>query len=75
MNLYEEMKKYSVPADGPEDFLKRYTRPGRGIERGEDYQAARVEAAHELLNKFGYCTLSRHDSISGDIVTWYPTEK
>lgn len=73
MNLYEKMKKYAVSADNPEDFLNRYTKAGRGIERGEDYQAARVEAAYESVNKLGYCMLSRHDSVSGDIVTWYPS--
>lgn len=71
-NLYEKMKEYSAPADGPEDFLNRYTRPWRGRERGDDYQAARVEATYEHLEKLGYCMLSRHDSVTGEIVTWYP---
>lgn len=70
--LYERMKKYAVQAENPVDFLERYTKPGYGIERGKDYQKARIKSAYEDLEEYGYCMLPTHSSKTGDIVTWYP---
>lgn len=70
--FYEHMKKYSVQAKDPIDFLERYTKAGYGIERGEEYQQARIKTAFEDLEKWGYCMLPNSSSKTGEIVTWYP---
>ena len=72
--LYETMKKYAVQAEDPIDFLERYTKAGYGIERGKEYQQARIKTAFEDLEQFGYCMLPIQSSKTGEIVTWYPKE-
>lgn len=72
--LYERMKRYAVPAKDPVDFLERYTKSGYGIERGKDYQEARIRTAYEDLERYGYCMLPPSSSKTGEIVTWYPEE-
>lgn len=71
-SLFEKMKKYSVPASDPVDFLERYTREGFGIECGKEYQQARIETAFEDLEKCGYCMIPPFSSKTRRIVTWYP---
>ena len=72
VSLYEKMKKYAVPAKDPVDFLERYTKPGYGIERGKEYQEARIKTAYEDLERCGYCMLPNSSSKTGEAVTWYP---
>lgn len=75
VSLYEQMKKYAVSAKDPVDFLELYTRIGYGIERGTEYQEARIKSAFEDLERFGYCMIPPSTSKTGEIVTWYPPDK
>lgn len=71
LNAYEQFKKYEVVAESVEDFLKKYTKPSRHEGRGKDHVKIRIESYTEELNKYGYCLMSRHESITGDCVTYY----
>lgn len=74
MDIYEKMKKYKVQAVSVEDFRKRYTRPSAYQQRGAEYVAAVLESARRDLEKYGYTIISRHDSITGDVVAYYGKE-
>ena len=67
-------KKYKVQAASVEDFRKRYTRPSAYQQRGAEYVAAVLESARRDLEKYGYTIISRHDSITGDVVAYYGKE-
>lgn len=69
--LYEKFKKYQVPASSVEDFRRRYTKPDRFTQRGPEYQAAVLQAARDDLAQFGYTIISRHDSVTGEVVAYY----
>jgi hypothetical protein len=43
---YELFKKYAVEAGSLEDFLERYTKPSRHLERGAEYVKVRI-ASHQ----------------------------
>ena len=74
--LYEKFKKYQVPASSVEDFRRRYTKPDRFAQRGPEYQAAVLQAARDDLAQFGYTIISRHDSVTGEVVAYYePNEQ
>ena len=73
--LYEKLKKYAVPAASVEDFRRRYTKPDRLTARGPAYAAAVIQAAQEDFTRFGYTLISRHDSITGEIVAYYGPEQ
>ena len=68
--LYEKFKKYQVPASSVEDFRRRYTKPD------PEYQAAVLQAARDDLAQFGYTIISRHDSVTGEVLAYYePNEQ
>lgn len=69
--LYEKLKKYAVLAASVEDFRRRYTKPNRLTERGEAYTTAVIQAAQADFARYGYTMISRHDSITGEIVAYY----
>ena len=74
--LYEKFKKYQVPASSVEDFRRRYTKPDRFAQRGPEYQAAVLQAARDDLAQFGYTIISRHDSVTGEVLAYYePNEQ
>ncbi len=68
MNLYKEMKKYQVKAESVEDFLQRYLKD-KG--KGEEYVKAVAESKHEEIKKYGFAAISRYDSNTGEVVTYY----
>lgn len=70
-NLYENFKKYKVEADSVEDFLKKYTKPKRLEGRVAGYTEARIKSYTEELNKYGYCIMTHHESITGEVVSYY----
>ena len=70
--LYEKFKKYAVLAASLEDFRQRYTKPDRYALRVPEYVSAVLQASREDLEKYGYTSISRHDSITGEIVSYYP---
>lgn len=71
-NCYEAFKEHAVPAESVADFLERYTKPKQHRGRGEDYVQARIEAHTEHVKRFGYTIITHHDSVTGDIVAYYP---
>lgn len=70
-NLYENFKKYKVKADSIEDFLKRHSKPKAHELREKEYIEARIKSHTEDLQKYGYTFITHHDSITGEIVSWY----
>ncbi|WP_372011338.1 hypothetical protein NBRC13296_12260 [Paenibacillus chitinolyticus] len=70
-NLFEAFKKFEVKADSVEDFLKRYTKHSRHYGRGADYAAHRIKSFTEELKKCGYTFISKHDSVTGEVVSYY----
>lgn len=70
-NLYEKFKQYAVPAASVEDFRLCYTKPDRYTQRGPEHVAAVLQSAHADLERHGYTIISRHDSITGEIVAYY----
>lgn len=69
---FERFKQYAVPADSVTDFLDSYTKHGRHRGRGEDYAAYRIASFTAELEKYGFCFISHHDSVTGDIAAYYP---
>jgi hypothetical protein len=68
-----KMREHSVHADSVEDFLNRYTLPHRKRAMEEDGRAeARVQSAYEDIKKLGYTLMSKHESITGEMVTYSP---
>lgn len=70
-SLYETFKRYQVSAASVEEFRQRYTKPDRYARRGPEYVAVILQSAHEALEKYGYTIISRHDSITGEVVAYY----
>lgn len=68
---YEMFKKYKVEANGVEDFLKKYTKYDRHEGRGKDYVECRIKSYKEELKECGFCFMSHHDSVTGEIVAYY----
>ena len=74
--LYEKFKKYQVPASSVEAFHCRYTKTDRFAQRAPEYQAAVLQAARDDLAQFGYTIISRHDSVTGEVLAYYePNEQ
>lgn len=71
-NLYDVFKKYRVSASSIEDFRQRYTKPDRYAQRDPEYVAAVLQSAREDLDKYGFSIISSHDSITGEVVAYYP---
>lgn len=70
-DMAEVFKEYQVHASSVEDFLDKYTKPRSHRERGEDYVQIRIESHKEHLSKYGYTIITRHDSVTGDTVSYY----
>lgn len=70
-SLYETFKRYQVSAASVEEFRQRYTKPDRYARRSPEYVAVVLQSAHEALEKYGYTIISRHDSITGEVVAYY----
>ena len=70
-NGYELFKKYQVEAKSVEDFLNRYTKYNRHAGRGQEYVDCRVKSYTEELEKDGYTFMSHHESITGNVVSFY----
>ena len=70
-NGYEAFKEHEVKADNLEEFLKRYTKRRAHEERGVEYIKARIKSHSEHLEKYGYTFITHHDSVTGEIVSYY----
>lgn len=70
--LHDAFRKYRVSASSIDDFRQRYTKPDRYAQRGPEYVAAVLQSAREDLEKYGFSIISSHDSITGEVVAYYP---
>lgn len=70
-DMKEVFREYRVHADSIEEFLNKYTKPRSHGERGEEYVQDRIQFHKERLSNYGYTFITRHDSITGDNVSYY----
>lgn len=69
---FENFRKYQKPADSVADFLERYYKRDRYHGRGEE-SAARLLAIYQNdVVEMGCTWISHHDSVTGEIVSYYP---
>jgi len=61
----------AVPASSIADFLERYYRPDRYHGRGEDYAACLLASHEHDFQTYGYDIISRHDSVTGQVVAFF----
>ena len=62
---------YAVKADSVADFLERFYKPRRYGGRGEEYAASLLQSYETEFGRNGYCFISRHDSVTGDYVSYF----
>lgn len=62
-DLYNSFKKYEVQAENLRDFCDRY--------HNYSYSETDYFCHKEDLEKSGYTIINRHDSITGDTVSYY----
>lgn len=62
-NLYESFKKYVVYAENLREFCDKF--------HNHTYNESDYEAHKEDLEKYGYTIIPHHDSITGNIVSYY----
>lgn len=72
-DLYKKMRDYQVEAKSVVDFLDRYYKPERYTGRGEEYAAALLASYEEEVRRDGYTLISRHDSVTGKVVSYFET--
>jgi len=53
------------------EFLDRYYKPDRYTGRGEEYAAAVLESHVHGFEIYGVDWISRHDSMTGQVVSFY----
>jgi hypothetical protein len=69
---YDSFKKYQVTdVQTVEEFLKKYTKYKAHEGRGDEYVKVRIASFKEELEKYGYCFITHHDSITGECVSFY----
>jgi len=56
------------------EFLDRYYRKDRYIGRGEDYAAYLLKSNEDDFKAYGVDWISRHDSLTGEVVAFYGDE-
>lgn len=57
-----------------EEFCNRYYKPDRFKNRGQQYMECVIKSDYEDMEKYGYCIITHHDSITGDVVAFYGKE-
>lgn len=67
-DLYSKFKKYIVHAESLQEFIDRWHKPGKinNFNREADYNGHK-----EDLEKYGFTIIPSHDSITGEIVSYY----
>jgi phage terminase small subunit len=74
-NLFEKMKEYQVTdVNTIEEFCNRYYKYNSFKGRGKEHMEYVIKSDYEEIKRFGYCMITHHDSITGEIVTFYPKE-
>ncbi|MGL5328571.1 MAG: hypothetical protein ACRDD7_04825 [Peptostreptococcaceae bacterium] len=70
--LYNVMKKYEVKDVATvEDFHNKYHKHDRFKGRGKEYANIVIESSYEDLKAYGYTLITKHDSTTGEQVTFY----
>jgi len=64
-------KKYKVQAASVADFLDRYYKTNRYYWRGVEYAALLLKRYEKEFADQGYVFISRHDSKTGEIVSYF----
>lgn len=72
MSLKESFKKYEVKANNLEEFCSNFYKKKSYSDRGSEYMIACLEGHIEHLERYGYTFITSHDSITGEIVSYYP---
>ena len=71
-SLYKNFKKYEVFDVGSiKGFCAKYYKHDRYMGRGKEYVNAVIESHKEYIEEFGYTIISHHDSITGQVVSFY----
>lgn len=70
-NSFEHYKQYEVKANNIENFLKKYTKHDKHEGRGNEYVQYRIKSYYEEFNKYGFCFITHHDSVTGEVVSYY----
>lgn len=68
---YENFKEYEVKCNSLEEFLEKYTQRSKHRGRGDDYVNIRIQSHQNDLDKYGFTFVTRHDSVTGDTVSYY----
>lgn len=73
--LKAKFRKYEVTdVHSIAEFLEKYYKPTRYHKRGSDYAAAILASHQRDLDKYGYDFISHHDSVTGEIVSFFRPE-
>lgn len=68
----QKWRKYEVKdVSSVEDFLNKYTKHDRHAGWGPEYVAMRIKTHKQDLLKYGYCFMSRHESVTGQPVAYF----
>ena len=71
-NLYQSFKKYEVKdVKTIEEFLNKYGKYDRYLGRGKEYFNCCVESHKKDLERDGYTIISRHDGVTGQVISFY----
>jgi hypothetical protein len=71
-NVYDGFKKYAInDVKNMEEFLQKYTKHDRHYGRGEEYAKSRIKSYQEKFDRDGFTFMSRHESVTGQIVSFY----
>lgn len=67
----ELFREYAVEAKDVADFLTRFYKPSRYTEREDEYARDLLASYENDFQNHGWCLISRHDSRTGEFVSFY----
>jgi len=74
-NALAAWRKYQVTACDCADFIARFYKPERSVGRGPACVASLIAACEDDLRADGVTIISHHDSVTGQIVSFYGSEE
>jgi hypothetical protein len=72
---FESFKKYEVQANSVADFLQRFYKADRYHGRGKEYAAVLLTSHEADFAAEGFDIISHHDSVTGNVVSFYGSKK
>ena len=72
MTTEEMLRSRAVKVESIEDFLNKYYKFERYRGRGPEYADVLLTSYKKRVKEDGCCFISRHDSTTGEIVSYYP---